>query len=62
MPAGVRSVSGAIAAEGLNSARTERSALIVTGHGTVPEQSPLQPEKTEPGSGMAVSVNETALV
>ncbi len=41
---------------GAKVAVTDFAASIVTMHGPVPEQAPLQPVNVEPGSGVAVSV------
>jgi len=56
----VKSVIVGIEAVRLNSALTERIALIATTH-VVPEQSPPHPEKLDPGAGAAVSVTDTVL-
>jgi hypothetical protein len=39
-----------------NWAWTDRAALMVSVHGSVPEQSPLQPAKLDPLAGLALSV------
>lgn len=43
---------------GSKAAATERLSLIVTVHGPLPEQAPLQPAKLEPAAGVAASVTE----
>ncbi len=42
----------------VNTAFTDRAALIVTTQAPVPVQAPLQPANTEPAAGVGVSVTE----
>ena len=61
IPAPVPALETVSAKTGVNVAVTVVAAVRVTVQGPMPVQVPLQPVKTEPGAGVAVSVTSVPL-